>query len=143
VDPVVTVLIGAAAGGLISTAQTLTLQSRTDRKDSRAARRLVQAELLAIRVSLVHGKDHGSWDLVMEKLSDHTKWEANQRQLARDIAHDAVWEKVERAYRATFAAMRVAELPPGHASKDERVYDEALSAIDEALAALDKRWWNR
>lgn len=135
-DPIVTLLIGAGAGGLISTAQNVTLQSRADRKDNRAARRLVQAELVAIRVSLQHGMDYGSWDTVMEKLSDHTLWEANRQRLARDINREARWDNVERAYRATFAAIRVAQLPQGHASKDERVHVEALGAIDVALADL-------
>lgn len=125
------VIVGSGITGGFQWALTV----RGDRRDSRAARRLVQGELLGVWVALRHGIRDGNWDTVMEGLRDRSQFEQHRPRLAREL-DDAAWNTVERAYRNQWAVVRVVDLPAGHDDKDESVYEVAYVAIEDAIRVL-------
>lgn len=146
-DPQLAAVAGLVGVGLSGGVQVL-LAVRADRRDRRGCARALEAELgeLIAVIQLV-GRTK-QWKLLEEHYAETPAWESNREQLARHL-HRTGWTAVRVAY-ARFSGLRATArgftIIGGTADAQvegilQNLADEAVEALQEAVASLWPWWW--
>ncbi len=129
-------LVGVVTGSAITGGFQYVLTARAERRDGRAARRLVHAELSTYRAALDFAAGGRALaEPLTADLGDHSRWDANADRLARDLSDDA-WQAIEYVYWGMGAI--VAEAEDRGCIRPHRA-GYALDAVNRATKYLEPR----
>jgi hypothetical protein len=133
-------LIGVFMGAGATGGFQLWLAARKDRRDTRAARRLVNAELTQIAFAIWGVSEHPEWggsDEMQRRMTAHSSWDAYAEVLARELSKEK-WSTLPIAYEGAEALAGIVAIAPHDKAaqqQNEPVIERVRLHIRSALEA--------
>jgi hypothetical protein len=128
--------VGVVTGSVITGGFQYLLAARSDRRESRAARRLLLSELRARRKEIEIMQKQARWDGLRESI-DPSEWQAHRNRLAIELPN-ADWMALDIAYRSIRIFTDYLVVVPPNAAPDDEVVGEVLLGLKEADEQLTR-----